>query len=241
MTGFQSTHSLRSATYAARRAFNIADVSIHALLAECDPYSFVPSPVPRSFNPRTPCGVRLSLAAPLVLMTQFQSTHSLRSATFFVHRYYLTPAVSIHALLAECDGQPRTTNHQQKGFNPRTPCGVRRMRYKGLRAYRLFQSTHSLRSATCNHATGTYPYEVSIHALLAECDLVMVSAYRTRDSFNPRTPCGVRLQDNRYLLSGGHVSIHALLAECDGIKSACVMSYPCFNPRTPCGVRHLLK
>ena len=34
---------------------------------------------------------------------RFQSTHSLRSATFFIHRYYLTPAVSIHALLAECD------------------------------------------------------------------------------------------------------------------------------------------
>ncbi len=36
-TWFQSTHSLRSATYAARKAFNVDAVSIHALLAECDP------------------------------------------------------------------------------------------------------------------------------------------------------------------------------------------------------------
>ena len=33
---FQSTHSLRSATYLVKLFFVLYDVSIHALLAECD-------------------------------------------------------------------------------------------------------------------------------------------------------------------------------------------------------------
>ena len=56
----------------------------------------------------------------------------------------------------------------------------------------LFQSTHSLRSATTAHSDGLLFYFVSIHALLAECDSLCVEA-------------GVKSQ----------VSIHALLAECD--------------------------
>ncbi len=78
---FQSTHSLRSATYAARRAFNIADVSIHALLAECDCKT-----------------MKLSHGR-----FTFQSTHSLRSATRTGKVETVLETVSIHALLAECD------------------------------------------------------------------------------------------------------------------------------------------
>ena len=100
---FQSTHSLRSATADAQREIERKRVSIHALLAECDvlvPQAKVSFP---GFNPRTPCGVRPEYSPPSIQSDKFQSTHSLRSATFLVHRYYLTPAVSIHALLAECD------------------------------------------------------------------------------------------------------------------------------------------
>ena len=56
---FQSTHSLRSATMASKITSTLVSVSIHALLAECDPAR---SPIQRRaicFNPRTPCGVRL--------------------------------------------------------------------------------------------------------------------------------------------------------------------------------------
>ena len=55
-----------------------------------------------------------------------------------------------------------------------------------------FQSTHSLRSATEPFAGVARQFEVSIHALLAECD-------------SP-APCLNLLP---------FVSIHALLAECD--------------------------
>ena len=167
-------------------------VSIHALLAECDP-------------------LKLSLAASLV---QFQSTHSLRSATD-IFSFDVAPAlVSIHALLAECDEadikirayidsfNPRTPcgvrRYQRRrqgcpcGFNPRTPCGVRPIHPSSTRPEKLFQSTHSLRSATSMYTGACHEYAVSIHALLAECDVQILE-----------------------VVSKARVSIHALLAECD--------------------------
>ena len=123
----------------------------------------------------------------------------------------------------------------------------------------MFQSTHSLRSATRNNDEGRDIDTVSIHALLAECDIYLGKHLITSNSFNPRTPCGVRqaydyLLDKDYVVSihallaecdafsysastSSHVSIHALLAECDGEKAQANEYVSCFNPRTPCGVR----
>ena len=144
------------------------------------------------FNPRTPCGVRPCQEIPRKLRNQFQSTHSLRSATGDLGTDDPEPTVSIHALLAECD--PRTTkrNTKTKSFNPRTPCGVRQMGVRfGIRRV-LFQSTHSLRSATTYGAGLPAAQAVSIHALLAECDCFNISGGVDNRCFNPRTPCGVR-------------------------------------------------
>ena len=129
------------------RWYNFA-VSIHALLAECDYTAF---PVPASelcFNPRTPCGVRRATLPPPLIAEMFQSTHSLRSATGSGVLSLVLYAVSIHALLAECDS---TRAHVTSTQN-------------------LFQSTHSLRSATGAVDVHSPDYYVSIHALLAECD-----------------------------------------------------------------------
>ena len=171
-------------------------VSIHALLAECDPNSRPRSTRTRGFNPRTPCGVRLPARSPIqrraicfnprtpcgvrqgvrlavILGKGFQSTHSLRSATCWKTR-------------------------------KRTP--------------KMFQSTHSLRSATRLAPLKSAPYRVSIHALLAECD---------------PSPGKYHQQ--------GMVSIHALLAECDIETLTRKETKSCFNPRTPCGVRPRLR
>ena len=147
----------------------------------------------RGFNPRTPCGVRRQRTFLFQTVTGFQSTHSLRSATFVADNPMRTlEPVSIHALLAECDLQkwhdnppmvrfnprtpcgvrlePRPMPKVNLGFNPRTPCGVRHAGFKRVADMRWFQSTHSLRSATVP----------ALHHVL-----------RTT-GFNPRTPCGVR-------------------------------------------------
>ena len=145
---FQSTHSLRSATYSCLELVEAAEVSIHALLAECDSGGNGRALTDESFNPRTPCGVRPSLSYHSKLCTTFQSTHSLRSATLLPVLTGAVKTVSIHALLAECDGDKREED----------------------RILLRFQSTHSLRSATFNISMKRLDVEVSIHALLAECD-----------------------------------------------------------------------
>ena len=122
------------------------------------------------FNPRTPCGVRPPEIWRRRFYTKFQSTHSLRSATDLDTLKRLIPAVSIHALLAECDGLPGDEPVGNQGFNPRTPCGVRLASKITSTLVTEFQSTHSLRSATCCGHNRIVRKMVSIHALLAECD-----------------------------------------------------------------------
>ena len=146
----------------------------------------------------------------------FQSTHSLRSATknvqaggggFHVSIHALLAEcdlngnsnqtlilVSIHALLAECDGTHLNRPYNLWGFNPRTPCGVRRTPCSAAVSRKTFQSTHSLRSATSNDWLSVRTNGVSIHALLAECDPLNWWMFGGPTCFNPRTPCGVRLR-----------------------------------------------
>ena len=79
----------------------------------------------------------------------------------------------------------------------------------------MFQSTHSLRSATHLQPFQYQSLSVSIHALLAECDNHEQSNQIARWCFNPRTPCGVRQSAKVKPINKLIVSIHALLAECD--------------------------
>ena len=174
LTRFQSTHSLRSATQDDAGFHPGHEVSIHALLAECD----------RRYADTT------------LQKSKFQSTHSLRSATCSGMQVLTKSAVSIHALLAECDRTPRNRRSGHRCFNPRTPCGVRQKKTEQAAVINTFQSTHSLRSATDGLTARNAAYGVSIHALLAECDLFPSWAGLTRTCFNPRTPCGVRLPAN---------------------------------------------
>ena len=190
-------------------------VSIHALLAECDLYHGHLPHRRNGFNPRTPCGVRLAISNSAMSSEMFQSTHSLRSATRKLQRL----------------------PYRIYRFNPRTPCGVRRAAWRMWTGTSRFQSTHSLRSATRLNQQSLNHESVSIHALLAECDSEDNAGTKRTIRFNPRTPCGVRLS---MLRSGDWafiVSIHALLAECDTITGFFLKRLRSFNPRTPCGVR----
>ena len=189
---FQSTHSLRSATRQIPVCRPADAVSIHALLAECDSFLF-DFPHPQGgFNPRTPCGVRLPGTSRRLPRTKFQSTHSLRSATRVELLVGCQVAVSIHALLAECDQGRNAPPGTCRCFNPRTPCGVRPASLVRMTPTPQFQSTHSLRSATQGGKWLFALSTVSIHALLAECDILLVSFGIVPCGFNPRTPCGVR-------------------------------------------------
>ena len=150
---------------------------------------------------------------------KFQSTHPVRGAT--------------RKRAEDCGNQYY--------FNPRTPCGVRRIngvsvengisisihapragcdRFDCLdmKLYSVFQSTHPVRGATCGYPAWT----------CESCD------------FNPRTPCGVR----RHIVANiirciQFQSTHPVRgATCvPQVRQVRVRN---FNPRTPCGVRRRL-
>ena len=62
--------------------------------------------------------------------------------------------------------------HGSADFNPRAPCGARRLREKFIRDNLIFQSTRPMRGATTSPPART----------------------ATRRNFNPRAPCGARQQ-----------------------------------------------
>ena len=123
-----------------------------------------------SFNPRTPCGVRHYFVGRFRHIAGFQSTHSLRSATrCSAPRKTAQSFQSTHSLRSATQGK-LTGFPRPAGFNPRTPCGVRRTMSSSRLKLEMFQSTHSLRSATLLQHLQFQSLSVSIHALLAECD-----------------------------------------------------------------------
>ena len=160
----------------------LSEVSIHALLVECDRGRQSALFRVCGFNPRTPCGVRLIFQYGYKFSEWFQSTHSLWSATGHGLQWPEAVLVSIHALLVECDVivpsfpegrcsfNPRTPCGVRRsfsglkcagisGFNPRTPCGVRRLVAAYLAGDKGFQSTHSLWSATAPDLIHCYSTE----------------------------------------------------------------------------------
>ncbi len=160
---------------------------------ECDPPRHHDRYYPFRFNPRTPCGVR-----PFSFICTLQAMR-----------------VSIHALRVECDLRNSGRRARRSRFNPRTPCGVRLSFLVPFTSMLLFQSTHSVWSATVDTPQGLErELFQSTHSvwsatrkvfILSDCKRFQsthsvwsatVSLLLARDAqkcFNPRTPCGVRL------------------------------------------------
>ena len=83
----------------------------------------------QDFNPRTPCGVRLISSMEIFLLSKI-SIHAPRVGCDF-HEWCHTPharPISIHAPRVGCDTQVTENGLYVRHFNPRTPCGVRRLR-----------------------------------------------------------------------------------------------------------------
>ena len=196
------------------------DVSIHAPRVGCDSELGVLGRKRRSFNSRTPCGVRLNLTVSTVLDIQVSihaprvgcdarpcllsiSPVSFNSRTpcgvrpALITKNPLCNYVSIHAPRVGCDASLSTTSRTYSRFNSRTPCGVRRFALNNITNIIAFQFTHPVWGATEKVAEGHDTTQVSIHAPRVGCD-----------SFRER------------LLRVGGVSIHAPRVGCD----ICAMS-----------------
>ena len=171
---FLSTLSLRRATFRCRFLFRLL---FH-------------------FYPRSPCGERrrngqninrghtflstLSLrrATPGTSVFRgwslFLSTLSLRRATAASVKTYHWIHISIHALLAESDGKAVTKRGNHRYFYPRSPCGERQDLLPSTTRRLTFLSTLSLRRATIIAGTRNRTIRISIHALLAESDPIII-------------------------------------------------------------------
>ena len=136
-------------------------ISIHALLAESDDDFFACGLNPKHFYPRSPCGER----HPMTGDPRFQFL------------------ISIHALLAESDSVRRKPKALLGNFYPRSPCGERPTRKRAPAYSAKFLSTLSLRRATYAQARACIFCKISIHALLAESDMMRHGARCTSSIF----------------------------------------------------------
>ena len=128
----------------------------------------------------------------------------------------------------------------------------------------VFLSTLSLRRATGKSSRRSVLYGISIHALLAESDMVYYSCKQEILYFYPRSPCGERPTDAINGCNSDIISIHALLAESDILaglwvlstliflstlslrRATCVYWFSLgmklyFYPRSPCGERRKIR
>ena len=151
------------------------EISIHALLAESD-FIFL---------------------LPLVLISLFLSTLSLRRATLIlIIRQHSKPFLSTLSL-RRATSELVINIRKIVDFYPRSPCGERLLRIHGKAPFNNFYprspcgerlngiclivhisgflSTLSLRRATTHHFPALHDIFISIHALLAESDYVSYS------------------------------------------------------------------
>ena len=191
---FLSTLSLRRATGRIVHAFLCMFISIHALLAESDPGSYIGPEMENAFLST------LSLRRATLTTTMrcdtlqiFLSTLSLRRATLRPkngkkrhNNFYPRSPCGERPLLSFA----RISTSQN--FYPRSPCGERPFVCGSMQPYRIFLSTLSLRRATLIQGkTGRF-LVISIHALLAESDRRQRDAVAQAAYFYPRSPCGER-------------------------------------------------
>ena len=169
-----------------------------------------------NFYPRSPCGERRPVIAEIT-EAQSISIHALLAESDGNSETQADPAksISIHALLAESDSPPSITPAASRNFYPRSPCGERQPATGRNNQDNVFLSTLSLRRATSQQPGGT-----------------------TRTTyFYPRSPCGERLKTS-FLFRPPKKFLSTLsLRRATGavLELQCILGN--FYPRSPCGER----
>ena len=100
--------------------------------------------------------------------------------------------ISIHAPLAGSDGSGSVRLPMLKDFNPRSPCGERRIFGGGGNGAGDFNPRSPCGERLVVDNLNAEDGYISIHAPLAGSDQSPVSYRVPRPDFNPRSPCGER-------------------------------------------------
>ena len=142
------------------------------------------------FNPRSPCGERHFVSGTHSTGALFQSTLPVWGATGNGRHRIRRRRISIHAPRVGSDGFILARLGLGGYFNPRSPCGERHL-YSPLCVMRSgFQSTLPVWGATKCHRKRCATDLISIHAPRVGSDRGGSGVPRPRRYFNPRSPCG---------------------------------------------------
>ena len=168
---FLSTLSLRRATVHLLAAGRKAVISIHALLAESDVVCARFNQFKHKFLSTLSLrrATRQSCTRPRRPL--FLSTLSLRRATLPRQLHSQSGGISIHALLAESDGNSNMLRKVLLHFYPRSPCGERPWQSRCPEPKALYFYPRSPCGERPQNRSILIPrWPISIHALLAESD-----------------------------------------------------------------------
>ena len=170
------------------------------------------------FNPRSPCGERpISPKSSTAIMTHFNPRSPCGERRLPNRRINYSTKISIHAPRAGSDSATSSGAMPYTYFNPRSPCGERlagdlvypflplfqsTLPVRGatlfVRVYTrlpcVFQSTLPVRGATMISFSFCLLIGISIHAPRAGSDQPHRRPCLINTDFNPRSPCGERLQ-----------------------------------------------
>ena len=234
---FQSTRPMRGATDTRRLAPFPSPISIHAPHAGRDHDATDAVAVYRDFNPRAPCGARQRLQ----------------------EQYSILTRISIHAPHAGRDGREQGYHPQAARFQSTRPMRGATQRDKRLqeridisihaphagRDLELLELLQHLNiSIHAPHAgRDPSPYRlpcksrISIHAPHAGRDPPSALCSPQCRHFNPRAPCGARLDfeessSESYTFQSTRPMRGATCSKVSG-RGSCLY----FNPRAPCGAR----
>ena len=166
------------------------------------------------FNPRPPCGERLTSVSVSGAINLFQSAPPVRGAT----------------------RSPECTCACSSCFNPRPPCGERLGPYWRSASGPPFQSAPPVRGATVVDSGYEDAIGVSIRAPRAGSDLNGAYTWRIARFQSAPPVRGATVHFARIIVSAV-VSIRAPRAGSDRRSSAPIGRVSCFNPRPPCGER----
>ena len=190
-------------------------ISIHAPRVGRDCKDCIYYHKENNFNPRAPCGARLSLGVAITKMGGFQSTRPVWGAT--------TAEGRVQSLF--------------KFQSTRPVWGATSFLLSRCGSV-VFQSTRPVWGATSSFTSSSLLSDISIHAPRVGRDNFFPKMIIVTQNFNPRAPCGAR---RRKWASLGRPQRFQSTRPVWGATSACPtgiqMPWYHFNPRAPCGAR----
>ena len=220
-----------------------------------------PAQSPQNFNPRSPCGERLCAAAADFQLLLRISIHAPRVGSDrpndLLHGLILV--ISIHAPRVGSDQAEVAERTRKINFNPRSPCGERRLAGSDGKLIVEFQSTLPVWGATGDHLL--HPGPAGFQSTLPVWGATKCRQSRSRETrfqstlpvwgatsdlcaflptqynFNPRSPCGERRSSSFSSFCVQPFQSTLPVWGATMISRRRTKSSKNFNPRSPCGER----